>query len=116
MKINKITPVFVKYIPSEVKEGILYIAPEYNSIIHKCACGCGEIISTPTDENGWTLTYKDCSVSLYPSIGNYSYKCKSHYFITKNKIIWVQPKPEIPTENRKIKWWKKIFRKIKVDT
>lgn len=27
-------------------------------------------------------------VSLRPSIGNWNYRCKSHYFITNNRVIW----------------------------
>lgn len=87
--LNRIEPIFVNRIPSEIEEGKLYIALECNTIIHKCACGCGEIISTPIDENGWTLSYKDSKVSLSPSIGNWNYECKSHYFIKSNEIEWV---------------------------
>lgn len=110
MKINEITPVFVKRIPHKIEEGILYIAPECDAIIHRCACGCGEIISTPTDEHGWLLTYQDSCVSLYPSIGNYSYNCKSHYFITKNKIVWLPQESIVKRKQCKKKWWKKLFK------
>lgn len=110
MKINEITPVFVNRIPSDIEEGVLYIALECNAIIHKCACGCGKIISTPTDENGWSLTYKDSFVSLSPSIGNYNYKCKSHYFITKNKIIWLPQESKIKCKPHKKKWWNRFFK------
>jgi Leucine-rich repeat (LRR) protein len=27
-------------------------------------------------------------VSLSPSIGNWNHKCKSHYFIRNDKVIW----------------------------
>lgn len=40
----------------------------------------------PTD---WTSSFDGASVSLRPSIGNWSYSCESHYFITKNKVRWV---------------------------
>lgn len=110
MRINEITPIFVDRIPPEIEEGILYISPECNAIIHKCACGCGKIVSTPTDENGWSLTYKDSCVSLVPSIGNYSYKCKSHYFITKNKIIWLPQESKFKSKPHRKKWWKKFFK------
>lgn len=88
MKINKINPVFVNRIPTNIKDGILYISMETDSVIHKCACGCGETVSTPLGIAGWTLSYNSEGVSLYPSIGNYSFKCKSHYYIKKNSIIW----------------------------
>ena len=31
---------FVKYIPDEIKEDVLYISYEFNTAIHLCACGC----------------------------------------------------------------------------
>lgn len=104
MKINKINPVFVNTIPQYLEEGNLYIALGYNAIVHKCACGCGKIVSTPTDENGWTLSYKDSKVSLSPSIGNWSYECKSHYFISKNNIIWLDKNQMCKNKNKR-KWW-----------
>ena len=107
MKINKVEPIFVNTIPLNLEEGKLYISLKYNAILHKCACGCGKIVSTPTDENGWTLYYKDSKVSLSPSIGNWNYECKSHYFIRNNNIIWLD-KEQIYKKNNKIKkrkWW-----------
>lgn len=113
MKINEVKPTFVDTIPKYLEEGILYIAPQYNAIVHKCACGCGEIVSTPTDEYGWTLLYKDSEVSLHPSIGNYYYKCKSHYYIKKNKIIWLQQEKSIQRPNHTDKkWWNKLLSKF----
>lgn len=88
MKINKIEPVFVDKIPNVLEEGKLYISEKYKMAIHRCACGCGEETVTPLDENGWTLENNNNIVSLSPSIGNFSFKCKSHYFIKENKIIW----------------------------
>jgi hypothetical protein len=49
-------------------------------------CGCGNEVVTPISPTGWTLNFYGDSVSLSPSIGNWSFKCRSHYFITKNKI------------------------------
>jgi hypothetical protein len=28
------------------------------------------------------------TVTLYPSIGNWSFTCRSHYWIRRNKVIW----------------------------
>ncbi|MDE5759047.1 MAG: hypothetical protein K2H85_10620 [Allobaculum sp.] len=67
----------------------MYISLLYGIATHLCACGCRNKIVTPLSKNGWTLTY-DGKISLSPSIGNYEIPCKSHYFITNNKIEWVK--------------------------
>ena len=89
MKTKLIKPKFVKYIPQEVKEGILYISIPYSTAIHKCPCGCGEIVVTPISPTDWNLTWNGETVTLKPSIGNYSLRCQSHYWIIENKIVGV---------------------------
>ena len=81
---------FVSVIPDKLDEGILYVSIQYNTALHKCACGCGEEVVTPITPSDWKITYNGESVSLYPSIGNWSYKCKSHYWIKENKIVWAE--------------------------
>lgn len=77
---------FVEFIPDILEDGILYITIEYCTAIHKCVCGCGNEVVTPFSPNDWQLTFDGKSVSLYPSIGNWNFECKSHYWITNNKI------------------------------
>lgn len=77
---------FVEFIPSELEEGVLYISIEYKTAVHKCVCGCGNKVVTPLTPTDWEITYDGKTISLSPSIGNWNFKCKSHYFITKNKI------------------------------
>lgn len=79
---------FVEFMPSEIEENVLYISIEYDIAKHKCACGCGVDIVTTLSPARWKLTYDGETVSLYPSIGNWSHTCKSHYFINNNKVIW----------------------------
>lgn len=79
---------FVEFIPSEIEENVIYISIEYDVAKHKCACGCGAIIVTSISPARWRLTYDGETVSLSPSIGNWSHPCKSHYFITNDKVIW----------------------------
>jgi hypothetical protein len=79
---------FVEFIPSEIEENVLYISIEYDVAKHKCACGCGAIIVTSLSPARWRLTYDGETVSLSPSIGNWSHPCKSHYFITNDKVVW----------------------------
>lgn len=91
MKNNKINHVFVSTIPDDLEEGHLYISLDYGVAIHKCACGCGEEVVTPLSPDGWSMTYNGESITLSPSIGNWSFRCKSHYWIRSNKIIWEVP-------------------------
>ena len=82
----KLVHKFVEFMPEHIEEGVLYISIEYCTAIHKCVCGCGNEVVTPLSPTDWQLTFDGKTVSLSPSIGNWSFKCKSHYFITKNKI------------------------------
>jgi hypothetical protein len=63
---------------------------EYATASHKCACGCGQEVVTPFTPTDWKLIYDGESVSLSPSIGNWSYPCRAHYFIRNNRIVWAQ--------------------------
>src|SRR5947209_3639872 len=79
---------FVEYIPEELKERTLYISKVHGTAVHKCCCGCGREVVTPLSRTGWQLALDGKSVSLYPSIGSWSLPCQSHYYITKNKVVW----------------------------
>ncbi len=81
---------FVEFIPEVIKEGILYISVPYATATHKCACGCGEIVVTPIKPADWKLTWDGETVTMYPSIGNWNFPCKSHYWIEESKIIWAR--------------------------
>lgn len=88
MKNASIKPVFVDIIPDRLEEGILYICERYNTAIHKCCCGCGEEVVTPLTPADWSVRKSGETVSLMPSIGNWSFVCKSHYYIHQNQVIW----------------------------
>ena len=91
MKINKFKVQFVDKIPSNLKNGILYVCINCNVIVHKCACGCGEKTVTPIDKKyGWKMTYDGQAITLRPSIGNFNILCQSHYYITENKVEWLE--------------------------
>jgi hypothetical protein len=77
---------FVEFIPDDIQEGILYISIPYATVIHKCACGCGNEVVTPLSPEDWQFTFDGKTVSLYPSIGSRNLMCKSHYWITQNQI------------------------------
>jgi len=77
---------FVELIPKELEDGILYISMEFATAMHKCVCGCGYVVVTPFSPTDWKLIFDGETVSLDPSIGNWSSECKSHYFITHNRV------------------------------
>ena len=43
---------------------------------------------TPFSPTDWQLTFDGVSISLYPSIGNWSLACRSHYRIKRGKVQW----------------------------
>jgi hypothetical protein len=83
-----LTPEFVELVPPELEEGVLYVSMLYGSVIHKCCCGCGEQVVTPLGPTDWKLSYDGEAISLHPSIGNWSFRCKSHYWIQNNQVRW----------------------------
>jgi len=79
---------FVKTIPDDLAEGTVYVSIEYATVVHKCLCGCGHEVVTPLSPTDWKLTYDGESVTLHPSIGNWSFDCQSHYWIKGDRVIW----------------------------
>jgi hypothetical protein len=77
---------FVEFIPELLENGTLYVSIDCRTAIHKCVCGCGNEIVTPFSPTDWELRFYGDSVSLLPSIGNWSFPCRSHYWITNNRI------------------------------
>lgn len=87
MKIKSITPVFVDAIPDTLEDGVLYVSERYGTAIHRCCCGCGEEVVTPLSPAEWSVKRSGSSVSLTPSIGNWSFACRSHYWIRGNRVF-----------------------------
>lgn len=79
---------FVKFIPEKLKPGIIYISRQYSTASHLCCCGCGFEVVTPINPAKWQIVESQGSVSLYPSIGNWSFPCRSHYWIIDGHIRW----------------------------
>jgi hypothetical protein len=118
---------FVEFVPEDIQPNTLYVSVEYGTAVHKCCCGCGEEVVTPLTPTDWKLIFDGESVSLAPSIGNWSFKCRSHYFIRNNNIQWctdwtdkqVKTGKEIDqvkkqehyalTTSTKLSWWSKII-------
>ncbi|MHB8561564.1 MAG: DUF6527 family protein [Thermoplasmataceae archaeon] len=102
MRIKRIRPEFVNYIPDNLENGVLYISIPYNTASHKCASGCNEVVVTPITPTDWTLVWDGDTVSLDPSIGNWSLPCRSHYWIRKNRVIWARKWDTMEVESNRI--------------
>ena len=81
---------FVDYIPEELKDRVLYVSIRFGTVVHRCACGCGEEVVTPLGPAEWRLTYDGRTISLAPSIGNWSFICRSHYWIDEGSVRWAR--------------------------
>lgn len=79
---------FVEHIPEALEIDVLYIAIDHDVAVHSCFCGCGLEVVTPLSPAQWSLTYDGRAVSLSPSIGNWSFPCKSHYWIRRGRVEW----------------------------
>ena len=97
--ISVLKPEFVEFIPERLEDGTLYISRTYATAVHKCCCGCGHKVVTPLSATGWKLTVDGDCVTLYPSIGNWSFPCRSHYWIRRNSV---QPSYDMTTDEIEI--------------
>jgi hypothetical protein len=88
MRFTQLSPHFVETIPEAVEPGVLYVSMSLASAIHLCACGCGQEVITPLSPTDWKLYFDGENVSLEPSIGNWSFPCRSHYWIRGGKVRW----------------------------
>lgn len=81
---------FVEYIPDHLEKNTIYVSAAFATVVHKCCCGCENEVITPLSPTDWKLTFDGRSISLYPSIGNWNFACKSHYWIESNRVIWAR--------------------------
>lgn len=93
---------------SDMQERVLYYSFKYNIAFHLCACGCKEVVITPIIPGEWKLTYDGEFPTLHPSVGNYSFKCGSHYFIWEGKVDWAKSRTTKPDKKKK-----GLFKKLK---
>ena len=91
MKHDRLVHRFVRSIPKELEPGVLYVSMEYATAIHACCCGCGNQVVTPITPKDWQMSFNGESISLSPSIGNWGFPCRSHYFIRKGRVLVVRP-------------------------
>jgi hypothetical protein len=79
---------FVEFIPKDIKERVVYVSIRFATVVHKCCCGCGNEVVTPLTPTDWKLIFDGKTISLDPSIGNWGFKCQSHYWIRNNRVRW----------------------------
>lgn len=88
MRISHFRPQFVESVPETLDAGVLYVSMSLASVIHLCACGCGQEVITPLSPTDWKLCFDGEKVTLDPSIGNWSFRCRSHYWIRGGAVQW----------------------------
>lgn len=81
---------FVELMPPELEEGVIYVSLEFGTVVHRCVCGCGNKVVTPLSPSGWQVTFDGDTISLHPSIGNWAFDCKTHYWIINNVVKHAQ--------------------------
>jgi uncharacterized protein DUF6527 len=91
MKRVRMTHRFVEFIPAELDQGVIYISTTYATAAHRCSCGCGKEVVTAFSPTDWRLIFDGDTVTLDPSIGNWSFPCRSHYWIRNNRVRWAAP-------------------------
>ena len=87
-RVDTLVPQFGRAIPEHMESGVLYVSIDFATAAHLCCCGCGLEVVTPLSRTDWTLLYNGESASLYPSVGNWSFPCQSHYWIDDGRVVW----------------------------
>lgn len=88
MRTTRLTHEFVDHFPDALDDGVLYVSLPFASVAHRCCCGCGNEVVTPLTPYDWQVTFDGESISLAPSIGNWSFACESHYWIKRGHVRW----------------------------
>lgn len=118
LRYKRLKHCFVRYIPEQLEPGKIYISIEYATAAHSCCCGCGEQVITPITPNDWKLIFDGETISLWPSIGNWNFPCRSHYIIRKNCVLIAKPwkdKPDNENHFEKKEKKKQEVEKVKGD-
>ena len=90
-------------VPDALEPGVLFISMEYATAAHLCACGCDEEVVTPFTPTDWKMTFDGETISLWPSIGNWTLPCRSHYVIMQGRVVESGPwtEEQVAAERRR---------------
>lgn len=88
MRVSRLVPAFVEQRPETLEEGVIYISISFRTSVHLCCCGCGSEVWLPIRPARWKFIYDGQDVSIWPSVGNWSFPCRSHYWIRDGRIDW----------------------------
>jgi hypothetical protein len=88
MRPTRIEHEFVEFIPEDLAANTVYVSIPYATAVHPCLCGCQERVVTPLSPTDWRVVFDGETVSFHPSIGNWSFPCRSHYVIERNRVRW----------------------------
>ena len=111
---------FVEFMPESLEDGVLYISLRFCLVTHKCCCGCREEVVLKLSPKDWNLTFDGETISISPSIGNWSLNCQSHYWIRNSCVKWVPrwpnqenvvTEPQRPKGTGKKGFWSKLWRR-----
>jgi hypothetical protein len=78
----------VNSFPEKLRARTVYITADRDLAGHLCACGCEKEVITPLSPTDWSIKLNRRGVTLNPSIGNWAYPCRSHYFILDGNVVW----------------------------
>lgn len=78
----------VDSIPERMESNVMYITADGDVAGHLCACGCGREVITPLSPTDWSVEVNRRGFSLSPSVGNWAFPCRSHYFLRSSAVVW----------------------------
>jgi hypothetical protein len=78
----------VAALPEALRPSVLYVTADGDVAGHLCACGCGREVITPLSPTDWSIDFGQQGATLMPSIGNWAFPCRSHYFIENGAVWW----------------------------
>jgi hypothetical protein len=91
MRYTRLKHQFVTNLPDRLEPEVLYISIEYATAAHLCCCGCGVEVVTPITPTDWKMTFDGETISLWPSVGNWNDRCRSHYIIERSQVVAALP-------------------------
>ena len=84
------TPEFVESFPTPLDAWGLLHLPRVQHLRPPVRLRLWQRGRHPTLPAQWSFTYDGDSISVRPSVGNWSFACKSHYVINKGHVRWAR--------------------------